>query len=164
MIFHAGLEWDGFSWLNYKNGWGNLPVNDPKVSGFHTMATSWCGWDTQVDPSCVDTKVTIPMKSNKPMVVGLYHIMFLLPSISGSSEFILDYLWWSSWIHLKLDIHLTINTIHLVSFPAQMAIVTVRRPLGIPTFWALQTAGIAPTSIARAEQCHDDLPRHRAWT
>ena len=124
-----------------------------------------CGWDTKVDPWFVDScwfrwKVT-------PMVVGLYHIMFLLPSISGSSEFILDYLCLSSWIHLKLDIHLTINTIntiHLVSFPAQMAIVTVRRPLGIPTFWALQTAGIAPTSIATAEQCHDDLPRHRAWT
>jgi hypothetical protein len=38
MIFHAGLEWDGFSWLNSKNGWGNLPMNDPKLGGFHTMA------------------------------------------------------------------------------------------------------------------------------
>ena len=50
-----------------------------------------CGWDRKVDPSFVDScwfrwKVT-------PMVVGLYHIMFLLPSISGSSEFILHYLW-----------------------------------------------------------------------
>ena len=101
MIFHAGLEWDGFSWFKFQKWLGKSAHEWSQTGWFSYNGQDECGWDRKVDPSFVDFML-IPMKSNSDGCgIVSYHVSApihqWIVGIHLTLSMIYDYLHESIW-------------------------------------------------------------------